>query len=174
MKNPIKSLIEKRRRYREKKKIPGYLGRVSDEIADDLYDFLSGFIEERDIYGCGPFWIIGDSFGDILKGNFKLESVQFDCDANGKLTDNAVAKSQMTHKKAWKTINAPYGNADWRYYPRGRVSVHQGKAYIHLNSRCNIPKIVDAVIDEFCIESLETVVDLNDTYQGNHYGFALK
>lgn len=125
-------------------------------------------------YFCGPFWIIADSFENILKGEFSLESVKYLCNYNGDFINNETSKSQKTHRKAWDTLKSNYNNVEWTYYPRGRVSIYDGKAYIHLNSKCNIPKVIDAIVNEYIISNLEIIVDLNDTYQGSHYQFELK
>ena len=60
------------------------------------------------------------------------------------------------------------------YYPRGRVSIYEGTAFIHLNSKCNTPKIVDAIIKEYGLYKLEIEIEFNDDIQGSHYNFSLK
>lgn len=129
---------------------------------------------EDDNYFCGPFWIIADNLECILKGNFQLECTKYLCDINGNIINDITSKSQKTHQKLWNDLKSKYGNVNWKYYPRGRVSIYNGKAYIHINSRCNLPKVIDAIINEYDISKLEIQVDLNDTYQGSHYEFELK
>ena len=127
------------------------------------------------LYYQGPFWIVADNFKDILRGNFKLLGKQYECDRSGTYTDDSLSKRQRTHKKIWiQEYQDKYHNADWDYFPRGRVSIYEGTAFIHLNSRCNLPKVIDAVISKYHLAELEVEIDLNDTYQGDHYNFQLK
>lgn len=131
--------------------------------------------KEDDIYHQGPFWIIGESFTDILRGNFDLIGSKFECTYNGDYLDNNRSKSQRTHKKIWETdYKNVYDQEDYTYYPRGRVSVYNGIAWIHINSKCNIPKIIDRIVKEYNLSKLELEIDLNDVYQGSHYNFKLK
>ena len=61
------------------------------------------------------------------------------------------------------------------YLPRGRVAITtNGLAFIHLNSRTNIPKVIDKIIDIYNLHKLSIEIDLNDIYQGSHYNFQLK
>lgn len=130
--------------------------------------------KEDDLYYQGPFWIIGDSFLSILKGNFDIVSELYPCNYNGDYTDNDISKSAKTHKKVWNNLKQYHNNVHYTYYPRGRVSIYNGTAFIHINSKCNTPKIIDAIINEYNIQNLEIEIDLNDTYQGSHYDFELK
>lgn len=130
--------------------------------------------KEDDSYFCGPFWITGKSFLDILKGEFNIEATKYLCNYNGDILNNSSSKSQKTHKKVWDKLKSKYDGVEYTYYPRGRVSVYNGVAFIHINSKCNTPKIIDAIVKEYCLDKLSINIDLNDTYQGNHYNFELK
>lgn len=131
--------------------------------------------KEDDLYYQGPFWIIADSFLDILRGNFELVGSKFACDFNGEYVKKDKSKSQRTHKKVWEEEYAnSYGIDSFTYFPRGRVSIHKGIAFVHINSRCNIPKVINKIITEYNIDKLDIEIDLNDTYQGSHYDFELE
>ncbi len=45
---------------------------------------------------------------------------------------------------------------------------------MHLNSKCNMPKVIDAIVEMYNLGKLEIEIDLNDTYQGSHYDFDLR
>lgn len=129
--------------------------------------------KEDELYFQGAFWITGNSLKDILDGNFELViGSRLLTDYYGDyVTKDAPKKSSLTHKHLWARV----GNADcdWEYYPRGRVAIDQGTAYIHLNSNCATQKIVDAIINEYSIDKLRIVLDYNNEYQGSHYSFEL-
>lgn len=127
-----------------------------------------------EIYYQGPFWIISDSFKDIHRGNFELLGEHLASDWSGNYVDNRSSKSQKTHKKLWDRYKLQFNDVDYTFYPRGRVAIYEGTAFIHLNSRCNVPQVIDAVIQSYELDKLEIEVDLNDTYQGSHYDFQLK
>ena len=124
--------------------------------------------KEDDLYYQGPFWIISDNFL-----NFNIISELYPCNYNGDYKDN-ISKSAKTHKKVWDNLKQDYNNASYTYYPRGRVSIYNGIAFIHINSKCNTPKIIDAITNKYNIQNLEIEIDLNDAYQGSHYDFELK
>lgn len=130
--------------------------------------------KEDELYFQGPFWIIADTFKDILRGKFALICEKYPCDYNGEYENSNLSKSQKTHSRIWKEkYSKLYNTDDYTFYPRGRVSVYRGTAFIHINSRCNIPSVIDKVIEEYCIGNLQLEIDLNDTYQGSHYDFKL-
>lgn len=130
--------------------------------------------KEEDFYYQGPFWVIGDNFLSILRGNFKIVGEKFLSDYDGNYTDNSKSKSSRTHKKVWEDLKSIYNNVSYTYYPRGRVSIYKGVAFLHVNSKCNLPKVIDKIVDEYHLQKLEIEVDLNDTYQGSHYDFELE
>lgn len=130
--------------------------------------------KEDDIYYQGAFWIKGDSIKDIKKGHFQIIGVELPCDYNGQYV-NLFNKSKrsLTHKKLWMEYAGELKDKPFNYLPRGRVSIYNGTAFIHLNSLFNQPDIIDAIIDKYCISRLDLEFDFNDTYQGSHYDFLL-
>ena len=138
------------------------------------------FQEERKedkVYYQGAFWIVADSFRDIMRGNFQLVGKLLESDYNGNYTNYSGSQKPLTHQRLWRDeySKQPFGDGkEYNYYPRGRVAIHNGVAYIHLNSKCNTPKIVDEVVKTYGLDGLEIEIDLNDTYQGSHYEFLLE
>lgn len=130
--------------------------------------------KEDDYYYQGPFWIIADSFKDIHRGEFSLLGDRHLCNYAGEYVNDSTSKSAKTHKKLWEQYASQYNNVDFAYYPRGRVAVYDGTAFIHLNSKCNIPSVIDAIVKMYNIDRLDIELDFNDTYQGSHYDFQLK
>lgn len=130
--------------------------------------------EEDECYFQGPFWIVADTFKDIHRGRFKLIGEKYLCDYQGNYIVDESSKSAKTHRVAWKQYEAEYGIDDYTYYPRGRVAVYDGTAFIHINSKCNIPSVIDAIISTYNVSELDVEIDLNDVYQGSHYDFKLK
>ena len=129
--------------------------------------------KEDDLYYQGAFWICGNSVDDIKKNNFTLICKKLLSNYNGEYKENITSKSSLTHKRLWPELNPMSDNIDWNYYPRGRVAIYNGVAYIHLNSLFNQPSIIDAIINEYKLDKLEIELDFNDTYQGSHYDFKL-
>lgn len=137
--------------------------------------YIIGTRKEDEIYYQGPFWIIADSFKDIHRGKFQIIGEPLPCNYSGEYIGDATSKSAKTHKRIWKSeYSDKYDIDDYTYYPRGRVAVYEGTAFIHLNSKCNIPSVIDRIVDMYKIEKLDIEIDLNDVYQGSHYDFKLK
>lgn len=130
-------------------------------------------IVEEGLHYQGPFWIIADSVKNIHRNNFYLVGDTYPCNYNGEYIDNTTSKSQKTHKKLWEKLKENYGNVEFTYYPRGRVAICDGTAFIHINSKCNIPGVIDSIVNMYHIGKLELEIDLNDVYQGSHYDFQL-
>ena len=128
---------------------------------------------EDDFYFQGVFWIKGNSLEEIKNGDFELLiGSKLLTDFYGDYVRKDVPKkSALTHKNLWCDISD--GRA-WEYYPRGRVAVDQGTAYIHLNSQCTSDKIIDAITKTYGIEKLRIVLDYNNEYQGSQYDFEVK
>ena len=61
-----------------------------------------------------------------------------------------------------------YNDVECNYYPRGRVAIYKGIAFIHINSLCNVPKVIHEIISEYELYKLEIEVELNDEVQGSH------
>lgn len=150
-----------------------------DQIEKELFEGLkdeASFETRRDedIYYQGAFWIKGDSVLSIKRGKFELIGEKLPCTFSGEYLDYFGSQKQLTHKKLWFKYASELSDKGYTYLPRGRVSIYNGVAFIHLNSLFNQPNIVDAVIKMYGIEKLEIEIDLNDTYQGSHYDFQLK
>lgn len=136
---------------------------------------ILGTRKDEDLFYQGPFWIIADTFKDIHRGRFELLGDPLPCDYSGNYIGNTTSKSAKTHKRIWESTYAGrFNGVDYTYYPRGRVAVYDGTAFIHLNSRCNIPSIIDSIAEKYHLGKLGIEIDLNDTYQGSHYDFKLK
>lgn len=136
--------------------------------------------KEHALYFKGPFWVVADSVNAIQTGKFVIMGEKYLVDYDGNYTDDITSKRPKTHKQLWKWIlnevnsNGKAFPESCTYYPRGRVEVYKGKAYIHLNSICNTPKVIDEITKEYGIGKLDIIIDLNDTYQGSHYDFELE
>ena len=142
---------------------------------------LNEIRKEDDNYFCGPFWIIANSFGDILGGNFQLESIKYLCDFSGNLINDETSKSQKTHEKIWKSLKPKYNGVGWKYYPRGRVMIlpiyGDNKTFkfydvtVYIDKCIDTPEIRDYIEDEFrlylktCKVSYEGQLGLD----GSHY-----
>lgn len=133
--------------------------------------------KEDELYYEGPFWIIGDSFKDILKGNFKLVFEKYACNYDGN-SYNDTPKNNRTHKYVWNLLKDSHyvkdKNVDYTYYPRGRVGIYNGTAFININSKCNTPKIISNIINEYNLHNLDIELSFDDEIQGSHYDFKLK
>ena len=130
--------------------------------------------KEDDLYFQGAFWITGDSVKDIIRGNFKLVCEKRLCDINGKDVNITGSKNSLSHKNLWKNeFGKDQNDKSFDYYPRGRVSIYKGTAFIHIHSILHTPTIVDAIIEEYGIDKLEVEVERNDILQGSHYDFLL-
>lgn len=132
--------------------------------------------KDENLYFQGPFWIIADSFKDILKGDHTLKCYKFLSDYHGKYSEPLKpSKNVATHKYIWNNTlkNELSSSQPFNFYPRGRVSIHEGDAWIHLNSDCNIPGLIDKIITEYQISALDIELDFNDTNQGSHYDYLL-
>lgn len=130
--------------------------------------------KEDDIYYQGPFWIVGDSVVEILRGNFSLVGEKYPVDYEGRSLEVEVSKNAQSHKNTWKREYASkYKNLPYNYFPRGRVTVYQGLAFIHLHSLMNTPAIVNKIIQMYELNKLQCEVELNDEIQGAHYDFLL-
>lgn len=130
--------------------------------------------KEDDLYFQGGFWIKGNSIREIKKGNFEIIGIKLPCYYNGEYTKLDRSKSSLSHKRLWNEYNQGYEDKPFNYFPRGRVAIYNGVAYIHLNSLFNQPSIIDKIVNEYNLSKLELEFDFNDTYQGSHYDFLLQ
>ena len=130
--------------------------------------------KEDNIYYQGAFWIIGDNVKYIKRGNFTIRGIQIPSTYDGEYLRSFVSKASLTHKRLWFSYSNGFEDKPWNYFPRGRVAIYKGTAYIHLNSLFNQPDIIDKIIEMYKIRDLEIEIDLNDAYQGSHYNFLLE
>lgn len=130
--------------------------------------------KDEDLYYQGAFWIIGESVRAIKQGKFTIVGAKLPCDFDGNYLQKYASKNALTHKRLWQDFNRDYKDKPYNYFPRGRVAIYKGIAYIHLHSLFNQPTIVDAVTREYSLGKLEIEVDCNDLYQGSHYDFILE
>lgn len=129
---------------------------------------------EDDLYFKGPFWVISDSIDSILTGKYNLLCNKSICSYDGKLDRTRPNRKNETHEAVWELYKSDYNNVDYKYYPRGRVEIYNGVAYININSILNNPNIIDKIRLEYGIEKLDYKIGLNDLEQGSHYDFGLR
>lgn len=130
--------------------------------------------KEDDLYYKGSFWIIADSYPDILRGNFKLIGEKIPVTFNGELQRNNPDKKNQTHQALWRDKYSKYfPDKPYNYFPRGRVEVYKGVAYVNIHSRCNTPAVVNSIIDNYNLGNLDLDLTCNDISQGSHYDFLL-
>lgn len=133
--------------------------------------------KEDNWYFKGPFWVIADSVHSILTGDYSILCEKELCTYEGNLHRSRSERKEQTHEQVWNKLKLQYkdiGNLPYNYYPRGRVEVYQGKAYININSLLNKPQIINDIIKEYQIENLDYYVYNIDKLQGEHYSFELK
>lgn len=129
--------------------------------------------KEDNNYFEGSFWIIADSVDKLLCGYFDIIGQKELTTYEGIRNRDRNVKL-LTHKQLWDSYKKNYNNVYYDYYPRGRVSVYNGKAYININSICNTPKVIDSILSFYCIRDLDYEISYNDINQGSHYDFKLK
>lgn len=117
--------------------------------------------KEEDLYFKGPFWVKGESIDAIKMGSFTIEDYKVPCDFDG----NIIQGEDLTHSQI---------KTDFDYYPRGRVGIYKGTAYINIHSILNQPDIIDEVINIFNLSKLKVAVKHEDGKAGHHYGFKLQ
>ena len=140
--------------------------------------FLNEVRKEDDLYYCGPFWIIGNSVKDIFKGNFNIIGEKIAVNFKGDYLDSTLKrKGSTSHSALWQKYEKDFGNKSYTYFPRGRVRLYDGEVYIHINSKMNTPKVIDAIIKFYNLQkfSQENInIEHDDELQGSHYNFELK
>ena len=115
--------------------------------------------KEDDLYFQGAFWIKGNSVKDIIRGNFELICEKRLCDIDGKDVNITASKNSLNHKNLWKNeFGKDHEDKSFDHYPRGRVSIYRGTAFVHIHSILHTPAIVDAIINEYGIDKLEVEV----------------
>lgn len=128
--------------------------------------------KEDNNYFEGSFWIIADSVDKLLCGDFNIIG-QKELTTHEGIRNRDRNVKLLTHKQLWDSYKKDY-DVEYDYYPRGRVSVYNGKAYININSICNTPKVIDSILSFYCIRDLDYEISYNDVNQGSHYDFKLK
>lgn len=151
-----------------------------DQVEKELFEALykdraaTEVRKEDDLYYQGAFWIFGESVREIKHGHFSIKGVKLPCNFTGDYYKDPGSKNSLTHKRLWAQFNKDFEDKPYNYFPRGRVAIYNGTAYIHLHSLFNQPDVIDTIIKEYSLQKLEIDIDLNDTYQGSHYEFLLK
>ena len=133
--------------------------------------------KEDDIYFQGPFWIVSDSQVNINKGKFQIIGEKIPVDFQGNYLNGLTGKKGSTsHKVLWNEYKSAFNEVDFNYFPRGRVRIVSGEVFIHLNSKVNNPKVVNAVIQFYELNKLSSSINIeeDDLLQGSHYDFLLK
>ena len=131
--------------------------------------------KEDELYFKGPFWIVADSVKDILSNNYTLLCDKELCTYEGKLDRSRPNRKEQTHEAVWNKYKQELKtDLPYNYFPRGRVEVYQGVAYININSLLNTPKIINDILKEYKIGKLEYHVYTIDTLQGSHYDYLIK
>lgn len=128
--------------------------------------------KEDDVYYQGAFWIIGDSMKDILDNKkYHLCCHKILSDYNGNMIDKIESKRSLSHKRLWdsKYKVIEQSNKEFNYYPRGRVGISNGIAYINLINDCDYDFIINDIIKEYELDKLEIRKELvNDFSDGGH------
>lgn len=81
------------------------------------------------------------------------------------------SKRSLSHKHLWdskyKTIDQ--SDKEFNYYPRGRVGISNGVAYINLINDCNYEFVINNIIKEYELDKLEIRKELvNELSDGSH------
>lgn len=140
---------------------------------------VNALSKEDDIYYEGPFWIIADSVREIYQGKFEIVGEVVAVDYNGNYMDETLKKKGATsHRKLWKESGYSMWNETYEYnhFPRGRVRIHDGEVYVHINSKMNTPRIINAIVKEYNLYKFGNDINIeeDDLLQGSHYEFLLK
>lgn len=133
--------------------------------------------KEDELYFQGPFWIISESQIEINRGNFEIIGERIPVDYTGNYVNGLTGKKGVTaHKYIWDRYKSNYGNVEYNYFPRGRVRIVSGNVFIHLNSKVNTPRVINAIIKFYGLEKLSNTISVeeDDLIQGSHYEFYLK
>lgn len=149
--------------------------KISTKELVESYKELFEVRKEDDLYFNGAFWIFANSYEDILKGDFEIDGTKLPVNFDGEYYDKNDNKQNITHKKLWeKDYQNQFKDKSYTYFPRGRVNVYKGVAYVNIHSKCNLPKVINAILREYNVQDLELDLGLNDIEQGSHYDFELE
>lgn len=130
---------------------------------------------EDDQYYEGCFWIIANTFEDIIKNKFNIEYSKYLVNYEGTPSSD-ISRKDKVHQTIWNnSLKYKYDGKDYTYYPRGRVTVYNGKTYINITPKINLPYVIDKIfeiydLDRFNKSSEIEIID-EDT---KHYQFELK
>ena len=133
--------------------------------------------KEDDYYYQGAFWIIGDSMTDILNNKFHLCCHKILSNYNGNMIDKIESKRSLSHERLWNSQYKQKENSDkpFNYYPRGRVDISNGVAYINIINDCDTNDIINNIISEYKISKLQIKKELvNEFSDGGHRAHLLK
>ena len=137
--------------------------------------------KEDELYFKGPFWIVADSIKAIHSGRYKIIGAKYLCDFNGKIvSDNDWTRASTTHKRLWRDKYSELTDSKdkpFDYYPRGRVDIWEGKAYIFIHSTMNFEPLIGNIISEYGLDKLDDfglVEVIENDFQGSHYDYRLK
>ncbi len=151
-----------------------------DQIEKELYEQIKKekpafeVRKEDDIYYQGAFWLIANELEDIYKGDFSIICEKVLVDYTGKLLQ-PYDPTLWAHQQIWnKKYQDKYPDKDYKYFPRGRIVVKNGKAYFNCPVEVYLPQVVDSIEKEFCIEKLEHIAATKSSENGSHYDFRLK
>ncbi|MEY8336966.1 hypothetical protein AALB16_02910 [Lachnospiraceae bacterium 62-35] len=120
----------------------------------------------------GIFWFFC-SIGreGVLSFSGEILSLPVPCDADGNPTAAVSFNSQNgrsnTHKNSWMELTArrkELRKFSWNYFPRGRVEMFHGKAFIFINPQIlNCENFLVLIKREFHIEQLDVRVKIDNS-----------
>lgn len=133
--------------------------------------------KEDDYYFQGAFWIIGDSMQDITSGKYHLCCHKMLSDYSGNILEIIESKRSLSHQRLWNSKYKAIEHSDkpFNYYPRGRVGISNGVAYINIIEDCNTFRIIEDIITAYNIDKLQLRKELvNEFSDGGHRAHLLK
>lgn len=159
----------------------------------DKYDKTSSTTKGLlDLHFQGPFWIIADSVEDIKRGNYKIECLRFPCDSMGdwiektyydtlclkfnmKIDSHSYKKIvRLSHKTVWDNFvkdRCKKENLPYNYYPRGRVGINNGNAYVNLYF--DDEKVRKAIVKKCELDGLNIIFKPETYEKGTHCDYLL-
>ena len=105
-------------------------------------------LNEAKELSCGIFWYDTEKEELIYLNKF--------CDLDGNVEDsfdfNAKSGTTYNHEKTWKLFQQQdrnYRKYSYKYFPRGRVMIKNGKIDIYMNQNLNINAIKNEIVETF-------------------------
>ena len=139
--------------------------------------FIRESRKDLELYFNGCFWVIADSYKDILLGKFNIDGTRYLVDIDGNEIEK-TSKSSKVHENVWKDFQTKYPGKGCYYYPRGRVNIYNGEAYININSKINLPQVIDSIIDYYELHKFNNdeihIFDIDNIQKTSHYDFELR